>query len=439
MGRDIDPRKVATLVAAAELRTPSLIRDRVVALRRVRAAELLPNPRNWRRHPERQRAALGGLLREIGYADALLARETPAGLELIDGHLRREATPEAVVPVLVLDLDDAEAGKLLATLDPLAALADTDAAALQALLETVRTEDAGLAALLRSLGQQAGNGAGRTDVDDVPEPPAAAVSERGDLWLLDGHRLLCGDSTQSTIVSRLMAGRLAALVYTDPPYGVDYDGGTKARARLAGDADVFLYGPACQMAAEFTDDAAALYLWHAGVKGIAAAAAAAAAGWEIRCELIWNKNHAQFGALSAHYKQKHEPVYYCVKRGHAPRWFGPANEVTVWDCDRSARNDYHPTQKPVALAVRAIRNSSALGDIVLDLFAGSGSTLIGAHEVGRRCYAMEICECYVDVAVKRWEAFTGQAARLEATGQTFAEVARERLGDEHGTDAEAHL
>lgn len=155
------------------------------------------------------------------------------------------------------------------------------------------------------------------------------------------------------------------------------------------------------------------------MKGIAAAAAAAAAGWEIRCQIIWNKNQAQFGALTAQYKAKHEPAYYCHKKGKTPRWFGPTNEVTVWDHDRASVNEYHPTQKPVALAERAIGNSSAPGDLVADFFLGSGSTIIAAEQTGRRCYGTELSPAYCDVIVERWQNLTGREAVLEATGEPF--------------------
>ncbi len=241
----------------------------------------------------------------------------------------------------------------------------------------------------------------------IPEPQEGPTRvQPGEVWACGKHRVMCGDSTDGDAVALLMDGMLAQLVFTDPPYGVGYDGGTVVREKLQGDDSTDLYVPACQMAADFSDDEAPLYLWHAGVKGIAAAAA----GYEIRCEIVWNKNLAQFGALSAQYKQKHEPLYYCFKRGVPPRWFGPTNEVTVWDCDRAAVNEFHPTQKPPELAVRAIRNSTVGGGIVLDLFLGSGSTLIAAEQTGRVCYGLEILPRYADVILARWEQFTDQQA-----------------------------
>lgn len=166
---------------------------------------------------------------------------------------------------------------------------------------------------------------GLTDEDEVPEVPEVPVTVLGDLWVLGGHRLLCGDSTSIDAVEKLMDGQKADMVFTDPPYGVDYDGGhatEKRREKLQGDNDTALYIPCCEMAFNFTESNAPLYLWHAGVKGISAAAAAAAAGYEIRAEIIWNKNLAQFGAISAHYKQKHEPCFYCFKKGKSSRWGG---------------------------------------------------------------------------------------------------------------------
>ncbi len=263
-------------------------------------------------------------------------------------------------------------------------------------LQDIRTE----AGLPDPDGEGGGGGDPGSEVQKLPP----AVSHIGDLITLGQHRILCGDTRKESDLKTLMGDDIAHLVYTDPPYGVDYDGGTVKREKLAGDGSTDLYSPACAAAAQWSDKRAALYLWHAGVKGIAAAAAAAAgaAGYEIRCEIVWNKNQAQFGALSAQYKQKHEPAYYCFKKGNSPRWFGPKNEVTVWDCDRASKNQYHPTQKPVALAERAIRNSSEPGQLVLDLFLGSGATLIAADKMERVCYGCELEPAYVDVAVRRY-------------------------------------
>lgn len=198
------------------------IRDRILELRRVKASDLIPNVKNWRKHPPLQQAAMRGILAEIGYADALLARETSDGIQLIDGHLRAEITPDMEVPVLIVDLDEAEADKLLLTFDPLAGMAEADTERLEALLASVQTDDDAVRKMLNALRDEhlVTFVAGKTDPDDVPPIPAEPITKIGDLWLLGTHRLLCGDSTQSEDVARLMGDDKAEMVWTDPPYGV---------------------------------------------------------------------------------------------------------------------------------------------------------------------------------------------------------------------------
>ena len=186
-------------------------RDRIRELRRVRARDLVPNPRNWRRHPARQAAALRSVLEEVGYADALLARELPDGrLMLVDGHLRAETTPDQEVPVLVLDVDEAEANKLLATLDPLAAMAETDKLALKDLASLIQTNSAELRELLDGTAGIARE----AQQDAIPALPVNPVARLGQIWRLGKHRLLCGDSTRPEHVARLMLDERAVLFQT---------------------------------------------------------------------------------------------------------------------------------------------------------------------------------------------------------------------------------
>ncbi len=258
---------------------------------------------------------------------------------------------------------------------------------------------------------------GMTDPDDVPAVPDDPITKPGDVWLLGGHRVLCGDSTVVTDVDRLMQGRKADMVFTDPPYGVDYDGGHAVkgirRDKLSNDHDASIYADVFPLLVAFADPRAPFYIWYSDSKSGAVIGAVIGAGLEIRNTIIWNKNQAQFGALGAQYKTKHEPLIYAFKKGQSPHWYGPTNEVSVWDIDRAQVNEYHPTQKPTTLAERAIGNSSKPGDLVLDLFLGSGSTLIACEQTGRTCFGMEISPAYVDVCVQRWEAFTGQTASRE--------------------------
>lgn len=247
-----------------------------------------------------------------------------------------------------------------------------------------------------------------TEVEE-DEPPEADESEPpksklGDLYKLGNHRLMCGDSTVKEDVEKLMDGAKADMVFTDPPYGVGYDGGAKKRELLIADnvgTDIYRDAlPNLQVAAS---DHAALYLWYADAH--VAAAAAAAAGYVVTAQIIWTKNNAQF-VSTAHYHGKHEPCFYAHRKGKSNQWFGGKNEVTVWEVDRSNKNEFHPTQKPIALAARAMGNSSKIDDIVLDLFGGSGSTLIACEQLKRKCYMMELDPRYVDVIRKRYWKFT---------------------------------
>ena len=201
------------------------IRDRIKEFRRVRASELIPNPRNWRTHPKKQREALAGILGEIGYADALIARETDAGLELIDGHLRKETTPDQEVPVLVLDVNEEEANKLLLTLDPLAAMAEAEAVKLKDLVESVETQSEALEKMIADTAAEF-DAFEKVDIEEGPEAEIDQAeelreqwgTELGQLWKIGEHRLLCGDSTDRECVERVMAGERAALILADPPY-----------------------------------------------------------------------------------------------------------------------------------------------------------------------------------------------------------------------------
>lgn len=247
--------------------------------------------------------------------------------------------------------------------------------------------------------------------DEVPDVPEEPKSKLGDLYELGNHRVLCGDSTKVEDVERLMDGKKADMVFTDPPYGVDYDGGHavkgKRRDKLDNDDEANMYAGSMPMAYAFSTDAAPLYLWFADRFAKDVLNALESNSYHVRSWIIWNKNMAQFGAIGAQYKTKHEPVIYAFKKGKAPTWNGSNNEVTVWDIDRHSKNEFHPTQKPIALCERAIKNHLGTEASVLDLFLGSGSTLIASEKTGRICYGMELDPKYVDVIVQRYVDYTG--------------------------------
>jgi hypothetical protein len=208
------------------------IKDRIKELKRVKASELLPNPKNWRQHPKAQRDALQGVLDEIGYAGALLVRDTGSGYMIVDGHLRAETTPDALVPVLVLDVTEEEADKLLLTYDPIAAMAEANKDALKALLESVKFDTESLVGALAQLAEENNillglpePGAGGDDFDTAAAAEGPCRVKTGDLWVIGGkHRLMCGDSTKADDVDKCLGGAEPKLMVTDPPYGVEYAG-----------------------------------------------------------------------------------------------------------------------------------------------------------------------------------------------------------------------
>lgn len=386
---------------------------------------LIPYARNPRKN-DAQVDRMCGVIKEFGFRIPVVAKSDGS---VVDGHLRLKAAQRLgllQVPVAIADeLTDAQvkAFRLLANKSANWAEWDNELLGLE-LGELIDMDfdlsftgfDPDEIAALTAVSTPEGN----TDPDEVPDAPKEPVSKPGDVWILGNHRLMCGDSTSIDAVDRLMAGAKADMVFTDPPYGVDYDGGHavkgKRREKLANDATPDIYSDALPLAYAASKETAALYLWYSDSKTAAVTAAVTAAGYEVRNTLIWNKNLAQFGAIGAQYKCKHEPCIYAFKRGNPPFWCGPTNEVSVWDVARGSKNEFHPTQKPVELAERAIKNSCPKGGVVLDLFGGSGSTLIACEMTGTSSRTMELSPAYCDVIIKRWEDFTGKKAELESNG-----------------------
>ena len=256
-----------------------------------------------------------------------------------------------------------------------------------------------------------------TKEDEVPEvdeshPP---VTKNGDVWKLGRHRLMCGDSTSVEHVQNLMDGAQADLLLTDPPYGVDYTGKTKAALKIENDAknddDFIAFLRNAFEAADFVlKPGAVFYIWHADSKAYVFRMACQMVGWEVRQVLIWVKNAMVMGCQD--YQWKHEPCLYGWKSGAGHLWASDRKQTTVLEFDRPTKNKEHPTMKPVALFDYQIQNNTKGGDIVLDLFAGSGTTVIACEQNGRTAYVMEYDPKYCDVIVKRWENLTGEKAVL---------------------------
>jgi DNA modification methylase len=272
------------------------------------------------------------------------------------------------------------------------------------------------AAALNAMLAAAGDGGADVDaepqIDKADELQKKWQTERGQVWQLGDHRLMCGDSTSAEDVARLMGGEKADCVFTDPPYGVNYEGGLneKKREKLAGDESGELYTRFLPITLQVCKPSTPLYIWFAGSIGKPVYEAVERAGYRVRALIMWHKLKAHYGNFMAQYMQKHEPCLYCVK--DTPAWFGPTNEVTVWEYDQPSANEHHPTQKPVELAVRAIKNSSEKNAVVADWFSGSGTTIIACEQLVRKCRAMEISEAYTAVALQRFFDATGKTPAL---------------------------
>ena len=245
--------------------------------------------------------------------------------------------------------------------------------------------------------------------DEMPEVPEEPKAKVGDIYELGCHRLICGDSTNSEVIKRLMDGAKADILITDPPYNVDYEGKTKDALKIQNDKmdnDSFrqFLVDAFTSANEVMRGGAVFYIWHADSEGYNFRGACNDVGWKVRECLIWNKNCMVMGRQD--YQWKHEPCLYGWKDGASHVWASDRKQTTVLDFARPNRNDIHPTMKPVALFAYQIKNNTYKGDAVLDTFGGSGSTLIACEQLGRKCFMCELDEHYVDVIVKRYIDFT---------------------------------
>jgi DNA modification methylase len=399
--------------------------------------KLIPYARNPRTHSDAQIAQIAASIAEFGFNNPILV-DTKAGI--IAGHGRLLAARKLQlkeVPVIVLDhLTETQKRAYILADNRLALNAGWDEdllrvelAALQEedfSLELIGFEDYELARLLAA--QDAAEGL--TDEDAVPDLPVNPVSAVGDLWILGNHKLLVGDATVCAEVTRLMANDAADLIFTDPPYNVDYEGYTEDRLKIKGDrmsdAEFKQFLEAgfrcCRTAAK---PGASLYVCHSSSWQREFQNALESAGFEVRCQIVWAKNTFAWGF--GRYKFQHEPLFYAHVAGHKDSWYGDKSQSTLWQENKPAANRIHPTAKPVELIERALINSSKAGDLVADLFGGSGSTLIACERRGRKARLIEIDPKYADCIVHRWEEYTGKQAVLDGDGRTFAEVALERI------------
>jgi DNA modification methylase len=397
--------------------------------------KLVPYARNARTHSDEQVGQIAASIKEWGWTTPVLVDEQGS---IIAGHGRTLAAQRlqmTEVPVMVAKgWSDAKKRAYVLADNKLAMNAGWDNEMLA--LELGEIGDLGFD--LDLTGFTADEIAaltpvelepGLTDEDEVPELPEQPVTVLGDVWVLGKHRLMCGDSTSIDAVDKLMDGQKADMVFTDPPYGVAYEGGhnTKKRTQIKNDAlegenlTGLFYG-ALSVAHIVTHEHAAFYVWYASGKSVETFSALSDLPLKLRAIIQWYKVRSGLGAFMSQYIPNCEPCIYAHKDGSSPQWFGPTDEKTVWELKKEQRNDFHPTQKPIELPERAINNSSKKGQIILDLFGGSGSTLIAAEKTNRQARLMELDPKYVDVIIKRWQDFTGKIATHAETGKPFAEV-----------------
>lgn len=414
---------------AAAVEPPIPWRSRILGHEDVAPQALLAHPDNWRRHPVAQQRALRSALSEIGWVQSVVVNRRSD--RILDGHARVKeaiARGEPTVPVTWVDLAEDEERLALATFDAIGSLAEADPAALERLLAGVTTDDADLAALLDGLAAAAGLEPTTADPDAVPAAPdPAAVHVRpGQLWHLDGHRLLVGDALDPAAVHRLLGDDRPTLLVTDPPFGVALDLGRRhalerlARARGAGHRRVSLAGDhRAEWAAAYAlvQSLEVGYVWHPALRVAEVVRGLEAIGFEPVSEIVWRKTRWAVGRRWYHWQ--HESCLVVRRRGARTRFLGGRDQGTVWDApspklggDPSDPKVDHPSQKPVVLFERPVRNHLPPGGLCYDPFAGSGTALIAAERSHRRCLAMEIDPGVAQVAIERWEAFTGRQAEL---------------------------
>ncbi|MBK8980655.1 MAG: DNA modification methylase [Planctomycetes bacterium] len=381
-------------------------------------------------------------LRRFGWQQPIVARRSG---EVIAGNTRLKAAQQlgmTEVPVWWFDGSDIDAAAFAIADNRSHEFAEWDDPALVRLLEELRAEDS-----LDGVGYDEGEidrliaqlDAESADLgeDRVEALPEHSASRPGDLWLLGRHRLLCGSSTSHNDVHRLLDGSAPFLMVTDPPYGVAYDPAWRNQAGLC---DTKRTGAVANddrvdwSAAYALFPGTVAYVWHAGRFAAEVATHLHGCGMEIRAQIVWRK--PRFAISRGHYHWQHEPCWYAVRDGESSKWCGDRSQSTVWDIEPCTAADdeatEHGTQKPAECMGRPIRNHGTREDAVYDPFVGSGTTIVAAERLKRRCFAMELDPRYVDVAVRRWQTASGEAATLDGDGRTFDEIAAERAeGDTH--------
>ena len=397
----------------------------------VPVGELIPFAKNSRTHDDAQVAQIAASIKEFGFTNPILIDEQSG---IIAGHGRLLAARKlqlTEVPCIRLShLTDAQKRAYVIADNKLALNAGWDDEMLALELGDLKDMEFDLSltgfstdeinALLTPTVVE-----GLTDEDAVPEIPENPVTKLGDVWVLGKHRLMCGDSTSVDAAATLCKESAVDMLLTDPPYNVAYEGGTKEKLTIQNDSmgnDQFrqFLRDAFVTADTVMKSGAVFYIWHADSEGYNFRGACSDAGWKVRQCLIWKKSSLVMGRQDYHWK--HEPCLYGWKEGAGHLWAADRKQTTIFEFDKPSRNGEHPTMKPVGLFEYQMLNNTKGGDIVLDLFGGSGTTMLAAEKHGRVAYLMELDPKYCDVIVQRWQEFTGKTAFLESTNEPFVKL-----------------
>lgn len=407
-----------------------------------------PYEKNPRSLPDKAVAKVAASLKQFGFQKPIVVDEKGV---VIAGHVLLKAAAQAGfarVPVAISALSEAEAKAYRLADNRTAQETDWLDDLLKSELDELKALDFDLALTGfddRELQKLLADDAEMERAEETPDVPVDPVSVLGDVWVLDAHRIVCGDSTNADDVKKALNGVKPHLMVTDPPYGVKYDPNWRNEAdRKNGKA----YG-AIAVGVVLNDDRAdwtetytlfpgdVAYVWHpAGAKQVEFYNSLTAAGFECRMQIVWAKNLAPIGR--GHFHVQHEPCWYAVRKkaGATAHWQGDRTQTTLWKIDKPQKSETgHSTQKPVECMRRPIINNSSPGQAVYEPFSGSGTTIIAAEMTGRACHAIELNPAYVDVAVERWQTFSGKVAVHAETGKSFADMKAERQGNPQVRDA----
>jgi len=402
-----------------------------LAIKNTLIEKLIPYASNSRTHSDEQVAQIAASIKEFGFNNPVLVDEEGG---IIAGHGRVLAARKlglSEVPTIELaHLTPTQRKAYIIADNKLALNAGWDMDLLA--LEMVGLQEEGFdLSLIGFSDDELANifvekTEGLTDPDEVPDVPDDPVTKLGDVWILGKHRLMCGDSTDADAVEKLLSGVSPHLMVTDPPYGVEYDANWRNEADRANGKP---YGASAigkvendsradwsEAWALFPGDVA--YVWHAGQHAKTVVDSLEVCEFKIRSQIIWAKQ--QFAISRGDYHYQHEPCWYAVKKNKTGHYCGDRKQTTLWQIDKPIKSETgHSTQKPVECMKRPIENNSSPGQAVYEPFSGSGTTIIAGEMTGRCIYAIELSPAYVDVAVKRWQNFTGNQAVLEGSGEIF--------------------